>query len=217
MVGTASQAVLYARAQLCRPRLDCSSSWGGRWLGQCLKRCFVLALNHFALDWPVRDPGEGVGWDGVSSGASCSRSTMPPSIGLCEILGRALVGTVSQAVRSARAQPGRPRMACARSWRVRWLGQCLKRGTGLALNHAAVGRIVRGRWECVDWDCVSSGAFCSRSTMPPSDGFCAPWRGRWLGQCLKRSFLLALNHAALDWPVRDPGEGVSGDSVSSGA
>ena len=142
MVWAVSQAELSARAQPCRPRLDCVRSRGGRGLGQCLKRCIVLALSHAALEWLVRDPGEGVGWDSISSGALCWRSTMPQSIGLCELLGRVLVGTVSQAERSARAQPCRPRMACARSLGGRWLGQCLKRSLVLALNHASLGWIV---------------------------------------------------------------------------
>ena len=59
--------------------------------------------------------GKGVGWDSVSRGVLCSRSTMSPSDGLCDFLGRALMGTVSQAELYARAQPCRRRLDCASS------------------------------------------------------------------------------------------------------
>ena len=171
MLGTVSQARLCARAQ------------------------------PFAHEWLLRVPWLGVFWDRSSSWAWCSHSAMPPSNVLCGFLGRALVGSVSQAGLCASAQPYRPRIASASSLGSRWLGLSFKRSFVLTLSkaalecfcvllyrtlvwkltlarlcnrahHAVLDWFLRFPEEGVGWDNVSSGAFCSRSTMPSSIGLC---------------------------------------------
>ena len=156
--------------------MTCANFLGGRWLAQCLKRGFVLPLNHDVLEWLARAPWKamlgtvsqarlcaraqpsalerllripwlGVFWDMSSSGALCSHSTMPPSNDLREFLGRALIGTVPHAGLCVRAQPCRPRMA------------------------------LRAPGKVVGWDRFSRGALCSRSTMPSKNGFASFWEG----------------------------------------
>ena len=115
----------------------------------------------------LRAPGEGVGWDSVSSGAMCSRSTTPPS-NACLLSSARPIGS----------RPGRlgvgsfassasvvPHWAC-RDWdRVQvvglkrglrsisalatvWSGQVMSTDAPLALTFSALLACLRG---CVEW------------------------------------------------------------------
>ena len=155
LVGTMSHAWLCARAQPCRLQMIFPCSWEGRWFGHCLKRGFVRALNHTAIQSLVLVQWDGVGWDSVSSGALLALNHTVPEW----LLKRGFVLALNHDVLE---------------WLARTPGEVVGENSvssGVLCSRSTIPSSIFLRFsgEDVDWDSVSSGALCSHSTMTSSN------------------------------------------------